>query len=105
MPDQVILTLALPLASTLETLIVIVVLVTVAVALVRARGLFPVPPASLVTVAVTVLAVLNTNPEGAFRILVPGVLTSRFAPSINTGPLKGVQDVLPVVSAEIALPP
>ena len=60
-------------------------------------------PAVLVTVAVTVEAVSNTNPEGAFNTIVP-VPISLPVLSSSTGPVKVVH-VPPVLSAEMALPP
>ena len=60
-------------------------------------------PAILVTVAVTVEAVSNTNPEGAFNTIVP-VPISFPVLSSSSGPVKVVH-VPPVLSAEMALPP
>lgn len=61
-------------------------------------------PAKLVTVAVTLFAaVLNTNPDGALKIIVPKPI-SAVTPSVSTGPVREV-NVPPVVSAEIADPP
>ena len=90
-----------PVESTAETVKVIVLAAGVAVEEVRVRA---VPaPAILVTVAVTVEAVSNTNPEGAFKMIVP-VPISLPVLSSSTGPVNVVQ-VAPVLSAEMALPP
>ena len=80
---------------------VIVPAAGVAVEEVRVRA---VPePAILVTVAVTVEAVSNTNPAGAFNTIVP-VPISLPVLSSSTGPVNVVH-VPPVLSAEMALPP
>jgi len=47
--------------------------------------------------------VSKTNPDGAFRIIVPSPIFP-IAASVSVGPAKGV-NVPPVVSAEIVLPP
>lgn len=62
----------------------------------------PVPATSLL-VAVTLLPVLKLNPDGAFNIIVP-VLISAVTPSVITGPVRAVY-VPPVVSADMAEPP
>jgi hypothetical protein len=57
-------------------------------------------PLSFVAVTVTADPVLNTNPEGAFRMIVPVALMSPVAPSSSTGPVNPVY-VPPAVSAEM----
>jgi len=90
-----------PVESTAETVKVIVLAAGVAVEEVRVRA---VPaPAILVTVAVTVEAVSNTNPEGAFNTIVP-VPISLPVLSSSSGPVKVVH-AAPVLSAEMAEPP
>lgn len=61
-------------------------------------------PAVLVIVAVTAAAVLNANPDGAFKMNVPLAGKSRYAPSRIEGPVSVVYPS-PAVSADIAEPP
>jgi hypothetical protein len=75
---------------------------TVAVELLRVRCSWF--PPSDATVAVTVAALLNTNPEGALKTMVPTLLMSPLLASLQTGPVKVVQ-LPPAVSAEMLLPP
>ena len=85
MPDHVMLDLLLLPVSTALTVMVIVLAVTVAVPLLKVSTLPLLPPADA-TVAVTVAAVLNWNPDGAFKTIVPVVEMSKCAPSARTGP-------------------
>src|SRR5207249_990920 len=90
-----------PVESWAETLNEIVPAVGVAVVDVRVSA---VPlPAVLVTVAVTVEPVSNTNPEGAFNTIVP-VPISLPVLSSRIGPVNVVQ-APPALSAEIVAPP
>jgi hypothetical protein len=91
--------------SLLLTVIVIWLLVTVALGLNNVSP--PVDPLRYATAAVTMAAGLNSNPEGAFKMIVP-VLISLFAPSLIAGPVKEVYAPVPptpAVSTEILLPP
>src|SRR3989442_12850563 len=90
-----------PVASWAETVNVIVLAVGVAVEDDKASRVRL--TAILVTVAVTVEAVSNTTPEGAFNTIVP-VPISLPVLSSSTGPVNVVH-VPPVLSAEMALPP
>ena len=82
---------------------VIVVAVTVAVALDRVI-LLPLAPAIRVTVAVTVAAVLNLNPVGAFSTKVP-VEIPLFAVSDTLGPVKLTQVALAILLLGMGFPP
>jgi hypothetical protein len=95
-PDQVMRDLVLLPESVVATVIVIELAVTVALPEVKLRGL-PDPPI-LDTVACTVAVGSNTKPAGAFKTIVP-VLMSKPAPSSTAGPVKVVK-VVPLVSAE-----
>jgi hypothetical protein len=87
MPDHVILDSVVPLASCALTLMVIEFVVTVPVGALNVTALFV--PLTLVTTALTVAAGLKASPAGAFSTIAPMPM-SRFAPSVNTGPINVV---------------
>jgi hypothetical protein len=87
-----------PLPSTAVMVIVIVVAVTVAFGLCRITNVSV--PAKRDTVTVTAEVVSKTNPDGAFKVIVPVVAISLLAPSSMTGPVNVVY-APPAVSAEM----
>ncbi|HEX7408306.1 MAG TPA: hypothetical protein VF515_11740 [Candidatus Binatia bacterium] len=96
-PDQVSLDTTV-LVSSFLTVTVMVVVFSVAVESTK-ETVLPLP-LNFVIVTVTADPVLNTNPEGAFRMIVPLALMSPVAPSSSTGPVNPVY-VPPAVAAEM----